>query len=254
MFNVILIVETFLAFVVAVVIHEMAHVGMAALLGDRTPVSRGRSTLSPRRQLAPIGTLVAVALSFSGLGLGWGKPLELDARRMRVGPNLGTILVAVAGPLVNAILGIGIIFGLRSLPGFTSLDAASNVCYGQFGVHMQQCLTHQVGQMGVVLRAEQLVFIFAVTNILIALVNIIPLQPLDGYLVLFALLPTRQAIAYRSWAPYMELILLVIFFVLPVIFQFIGIASFNPAAWLGGMAHTIAGRFTDGAYDFAVVM
>ncbi|HKB49069.1 MAG TPA: site-2 protease family protein, partial [Ktedonobacterales bacterium] len=64
-------------------------------------------------------------------------------------------------------------------------------------------------------RIEQFLFAFAVTNIVLALVNLIPLHPLDGYRVLFALLPNESAIAYRSYESYMEFSLLVLFFVLP---------------------------------------
>ena len=107
--NVIVVVETFIAFILAVVIHEAAHAATAALLGDTTLAARRRLSLNPRRQLSAIGVIVAIAQSFNlYAGLGWGKTLEVDARRLRVGPNLGTILVALAGPVVNAIIGIGV--------------------------------------------------------------------------------------------------------------------------------------------------
>ena len=100
--NAIVIVETFLAFVVAVTIHEAAHAGMAALLGDSSPLASGRLSLSPRRQMATIGTIAAIVFAFDYFGgLGWGRPVDVDARRLRVGPNFGLILVSLASPVVQ---------------------------------------------------------------------------------------------------------------------------------------------------------
>lgn len=237
--NVIVVLETFVAFVIAITVHGAAHTAVAALLGDSTGVARGRFSLRPGRQLAPIGTIVGLGLSFSTIGLGWGKPLDLDARRLRVGPNLGTILVAIAGPLVNALLGVGGAIALRYMPAHAELMLRYDMlCNSTIGLNLQQCLSPF--QPGYLLRIEQFVFIFAITNLAIALLNIIPLYPLDGYHVLFALLPTRQAIPFRNFAPYMELILLVIFFVLPVLLQFAGLPSINPAGLLFTFALNLA--------------
>src|SRR5215469_11062794 len=82
-------------------------------------------------------------------------------------------------------------------------------------------------QPGYLLRIDQFAFTFALTNLVLAIVNIIPLHPLDGYRVLFALLPSQQAVSFRRFEPYMELILLVIFFVVPYVFAFLNI-SFSP--------------------------
>lgn len=247
-FNVVVIVETFVAFVIALVLHEFAHAGMAALLGDNSQASRDRLTLAPRRQMTAIGTIVAIVLSYHFVGMGWGRPLEADARKLRVGANLGLILVAIAGPLLNAVIGVGLAFGLHAVPQYTQLLFASQHC-GNQGAGLQRCIDTLTGEPGAVLRVEQFLIIFAVTNIVIALLNVIPLHPLDGYHVLFALLPNRQAISYRNVAPYMELALLVIFFVLPVIFSFVGI-GLNPADALGGVANAIAVNITGGAFTF----
>jgi Zn-dependent protease len=248
--NVIVVVETFVAFVLAVVIHEAAHAAMAALLGDSTLATRRRLTLSPRRQLSPIGTIVAVAQSFNlYAGLGWGKTLDLDARRLRVGPNFGTILVALAGPVVNAVLGAAIAFGLHFIPGYNALNVATGECSGQGSV-LQTCLSHFADVSPVVLRLEQFAVIFAVTNILIALLNLAPLHPLDGYHILFALLPTSQAISYRNAAPYMELILLVLLFVVPYLAQIIQLPFLDPALWLTTLARKITTGLSGQAFDF----
>lgn len=250
--NAIVIVEAFLAFIVAVTIHEAAHAGTAALLGDSGPVAAGRLSFSPRRQMATIGTIVAVVFAFgsggftSG-GLGWGRPVDVDARRLRVGANLGVILVALAGPVVNALVGVGILFGLRAMPGFGSLDETYSRCGAFVGQSLQQCLAP--AQSAPVLRVEQFLFALAVASLALALINLIPLHPLDGYKIVFALLPTRPALRWRSYEPYMELMLLVIFFVIPVILSMVRIPMTPPGLFFldaaSSIANTIAGPVRD---------
>ena len=247
--NIILFVETFIAFVVAVTLHESAHSAAAAVLGDSSPAAAGRLSLAPRRQMAAIGTIVAIVFSFGLVpaGMGWGRPMDVDARRLRVGPNVGLILVALAGPVLNLVLGIGIALALPFVPGYQHLGPLLNSrCPAYvFDLHLQgellqSCLS--AAQQAYVLRIEQFAYVFAVSNIALALINIIPLHPLDGYKVLFALLPNRQAITYRDWEPYMELTLLVIFFVVPYILAFLTI-SFSPGQLIIGFAQQITDNF-----------
>jgi Zn-dependent protease len=234
--NTFLVVETFVAFVLAITIHEAAHATMASLLGDGSPRAAGRLSLAPARQMAAIGTIVAIVFSFAVVpaGLGWGRTVDVDARRMRVGPNAGLILVALAGLLTNLLLGLLIAFLLTLVPGYTAL--ASVRCHNSstplgLGQAVHLCLSS--AQPGVVLWAEQFAFTFALTNIVLALVNVIPLHPLDGYRVLYALLPGPQAVSIRRLEPYMELLLLVLFFVVPYVLGFLGI-PFSPGNLLIG--------------------
>ena len=245
--NIIIIVEAFLAFIVAITIHEAAHAAMAGILGDTSPAADGRLSLVPRRQMAAVGTITAIATSFHGFGtLGWGKSVDVDARRLRGGANFGTILIAIAGPLVNLGIGIGIAFGIRAIPSFSALSAAANRCapnvpgaFVPFGLTMQNCLA--TAQSPYLIRAEQFLVVLAVANIILALVNCIPLHPLDGYKVLYAILPTEQALRFRDLEPYMEVILLIIFFVVPYIARLVG-AAFSPSDLLIAEANNIIGN------------
>jgi Zn-dependent protease len=239
--NVIVVVETFVTFIIAVTIHEAAHAAMAALLGDSTPVSEGRLSFSPRRQMAAVGTIVAIVYSVGLLGgIGWGKPVSIDARRLRAGPNFGMFLVALAGPAVNLVLGLAAAFGLRLLPGYYRLDVAASDCgvgiipgaVAHVGLPLQACMSQvSQAQPGYLLRIDQFLFVFALTNFLIVLVNLIPLHPLDGYKILYALLPAEPAISLRRYEGYMEFALLVLFFVLPVVLSLFSI-PFSPAGYL----------------------
>ncbi len=227
--NVILMVETFVAFILAVTIHGAVQARVATMLGDSTSGLRGRLSLFPQQQLSAIGIIAGIVFSVTtvGAGIGWGKPLEIDARKLRIGPNIGTIVVALSGLVFNAILGVAILGLFHLLPNLDTFAHQASVCVdrGYIGGALQDCVQSVPGWA---LRIEQFFFIFALTNLAVAILNIIPLHPLDGYHVLFALLPTRQAIGWRNFAQWGELLLLVIFFVVPVILQFLNIA-FNPA-------------------------
>lgn len=252
LFNTLVIVETFVAFVIAVTLHEAAHAAMAALLGDGSPGGAGRLSVNPRRQMASIGTIVAATLCFgiplggAPVGLGWGKPVEVDTRRMRVGPDAGVFLVALAGPAFSLIMGLLFSIVLHFLPGYDSLSIFVNRCSVESGSTLQLCLSH--AQPIWQLRLEQFLFLLATTNILLALLNLIPLHPLDGYGMLFALLPNGPAVRFRDFQPYMEVALLVIFFLIPYLLSLVRLDALNPGFWLGQWSSALAARIAGGAY------
>ncbi|HEY7983459.1 MAG TPA: site-2 protease family protein [Ktedonobacterales bacterium] len=256
MINVALVLETLLAFVIVITLHESAHAAMAALLGDGMAVGDGRLSVNPARQVAPLGLLVAGVLAFAPTytGIGWGKPVRYDSTRLRVGPNVGTVLVALAGPLLNLLMGLAIALGLRYVPGYTRLIATTDLVSGRCsltfgGQALEHCLA--VVQPAWELRLEQFAIVLALTSLVVALVNVLPLYPFDGYKVLFALLPDAQAVAYRRWEPYMEAVVLAIFFVLPFLLGLLGI-GFNPAVALRALADVIFGRLSGGpGFNFA---
>lgn len=204
--NVILAIMIIVSFLVAVVIHECGHALMASLLGDPTPRNEGRLSLSLRTHLDPIGTVLAVILAFfpvlSGpVGLGWGKPVKSDAWKLRGGPNVGTFLVALGGPLTSLIVGIIFAFVLRFLlvPSLVSNVITAHIL--------------------------QLILVFASVNICLAIFNLIPLYPLDGYQILYTLLPSRQAVQFARSATYGPFIILAIIFLLPFLGQLSGLGG-----------------------------
>jgi len=136
----------------ALPVHEFAHAFTAVHLGDPTPRYQGRYTLNPLRHLDPIGALLIVLVGF-----GWAKPVQWNPRNIDIDPRLGSILVAVAGPLSNLALAV-ISLLLWRLLGENEMLAS-------------------------------LLFTFATINVLLFVFNLLPIPPLDGSHVLFALLP-----------------------------------------------------------------
>ena len=206
MINVVLAFMIIGCFLVAVIIHEYAHALTASLLGDSTPRTQGRQSLSLRAHLDPLGTLLCIILAFypilaGPIGLGWGKPVKTDPWKLRGGPNGGTLLVSLAGILTSLVLGLLVAFLIRFLP----LTSLSNP---------------------IAFRIVQLVIVFAAANIALALFNILPLYPLDGYQILYTLLPSRQALGFAKSAQYGPLIIIGILFLLPFLGQLTNTSGF----------------------------
>jgi Zn-dependent protease len=216
--NVLLALMVIVSFLIALPLHECGHALVASWLGDSTPRQEGRQSLSLRTHIDPVGTLMCVLLAFQpvlGVGLGWGKPVKLDVWKVRVGPNTGTLLVALAGPIFSLLIGMLAALVIRFLPAVLFAS--------QLAIHI-----------------PQLILVFASVNICLAIFNLIPLYPLDGYQILYTLLPSRQAVQFARSATYGPLIILALFFLLPFLAQLAGISSFflfqlPYYIWLGSM-------------------
>ncbi len=204
--NVVLALMVIGSFLVAIPLHESGHALMASILGDRTPREEGRLSLSLRSHIDPIGTLMCVLLAFQpglGVGFGWGKPVKADPWKMRVGANAGMLLVAWAGLIFSLLIGVLVAVLVRFVP-------------------IQMLVSP------VVVHVIQLLIVFASVNICLAIFNLFPLYPLDGYQILYTLLPSRQAVQFAKSAAYGPLIILALFFLLPFLAQVAspGLSSF----------------------------
>ncbi len=236
MINVLLALMIIGSFLAAIALHEFAHALAASWLGDRTPRDEGRQSLSLRTHIDPIGTLMCVVLAFqpifaSPLGLGWGKPVKPDPWKMRVGANTGVLMVAWAGPLFSLLIGLLSALLVRFLP----LSIYTNP---------------------ITVRLPQLLIVFASVNICLALFNLIPIYPLDGYQIVYSLLPSRQALKFAKSALYGPYIILAIFFLLPFLGRLAGIGTFPLFRlafyiWLGSVSlmALVVGPFP-GSLDF----
>jgi Zn-dependent protease len=193
------------SFLVAMIFHEMGHALFAAWLGDPTPRVEGRLSLALPSHINPLGTLLCVILAFfpvgSAVGLGWGNPVKADPWKLRGGPNAGTLIVALGGIITSLVIGGVFAVVLHFLP----LSLYAN---------------------HVIVRVPQLVAVFASVNICLAIFNLIPLYPLDGYQILYSVLPSRQAVTFSKTAAYGPFIILLLIFLLPFLGQITGLSEF----------------------------
>jgi Zn-dependent protease len=253
---------TFAAFVLAMGIRYAAQAFVAAMMGDGSPARDRRLTLNPARQLAPLGTMIALISAFPAqgflatsaipIGLGWGKPIRPNSLRLSAGPNTGLVLIGLSGIVVNLLIGSLAALLLALLP-IHAIDLGVATCATQFhGAPLQSCLSFW--QPAWALRLEQFVFVFASVNLLIGLLNIIPLFPLDGYHILFAFLPTNAAVSYRNNEFVQEMVLVGLLFFLPFLLQIIGAPpTLNPFYWLQVFSYSIIDLFTVPHYGDTLV-
>lgn len=178
-----------LPLIFAITAHEAAHGWVANKLGDRTARMLGRVTLNPLKHIDMIGTVLvpAVLLFFGGFIFGWAKPVPIDWRNLK-NIRRDAALVAVAGPCSNLLMAIfwAGIAKLGTLLIHQGLQSAVFLIY--------------VGMAGISI------------NLMLGLLNLIPIPPLDGSRVVSALLPPRLSIQYESIQSYGFMILLVLIF------------------------------------------
>ena len=146
----------------SVVIHEISHGFMAEYFGDKTARHAGRLTLNPLKHLDLFGSIILptlLVLSHSSFLFGWAKPVPYNPENLS-NRKWGTIWVATAGVLANFF--IAIIFGLliRFSLGFNFPDSF-------------YFITSTI----------------VVTNLVLAIFNLVPIPPLDGSKILFSFFP-----------------------------------------------------------------
>lgn len=147
------------AILVAITFHEYAHGKVAYLLGDKTAEYQGRLTLNPLAHLDPIGTLLLVVAGF-----GWAKPVQVNPMQFRGDKKKGMMLVGLAGPVMNLILGYLSATGLRLLTLSGYSGTAAGFLY-------------------------QFFYMLLFYNVVLAVFNLLPIPPLDGSKILIGLLP-----------------------------------------------------------------
>jgi len=148
--------------IMSVVIHEVSHGYAASFLGDQTARYQGRLTLNPLKHLDPFGSVILpilLAISQAGFIFGWAKPVPYNPYNLRPW-RWSEAVVALAGPFSNIVLAL--IFGIILRIGVSNDPAFINI-------------------------TSLIVFI----NILLAIFNLVPIPPLDGSKLLFALFPDK---------------------------------------------------------------
>ncbi|MFA5777169.1 MAG: site-2 protease family protein [Parcubacteria group bacterium] len=171
--------------VMSVVIHEVSHGLMAFRLGDPTAKYAGRLTLNPLKHLDWWGSFVVpliMILTF-GVGFGWAKPVPYNPYNLK-DQKKGPALVGLAGPLSN--IAVALFFGLiarfMQMNSLMKLDIIRNLLsrnYENLAINISGSLS----------SIFFLIFsMIVVINVFLAFFNLIPIPPLDGSKLLFAIL------------------------------------------------------------------
>jgi len=204
------IISRVIVLLIAFTIHELAHAVTADYLGDPTPRNSGRITLNPLKHLDPFGTLLLLIAGF-----GWAKPVMVNPMNMRGNPRTSMAIVAIAGPLSNiamAVLG-ALIFRL-GLVSYTAIPAS-----------------------GILPSPSYVLFEFVWINLILAFFNLIPVPPLDGSKILYAIMPAEFSRLVRPFEQYGFIILMMVVFVFPsVLNNLVGVPAETTLRFLLGLS------------------
>lgn len=173
----------------AITVHEVAHGWIARRLGDPTALMLGRLTLNPVKHIDPVGTLLVpgLLLLFSPFIFGWAKPVPVTSENLRH-PKRDMALVALAGPVANLLMAIL----------WACVIKVAATLGGQGGVAAEFII--YVGIAGITI------------NLILMVLNLLPIPPLDGGRVLSGLLPGPWSWRLDRLEPYGFPILLVLMF------------------------------------------
>jgi Zn-dependent protease len=182
------IVVWFLPVVFAITVHEVAHGWVAKKYGDNTAFMLGRLTLNPIKHTDLVGTIILpglLLLTGTGFIFGWAKPVPVDVRNFK-NPRHDMAIVALAGPLANLSMAIG-----------WALLARLGVIIDTDFISLPLIYT---GIAGISI------------NLVLALINLLPIPPLDGSRILTGILPDKLAWQYNQLERFGFIILLILLY------------------------------------------
>jgi Zn-dependent protease len=161
----------------AITLHEAAHGYAARHFGDMTAYQQGRISLNPLRHIDPVGTILLPLLTFlfGGILFGWAKPVPVNFAALRK-PKQDMLWVALAGPTANLLMAV-----------FWALLAKMA---WSFPENYFAAPLREMALMGIRI------------NVILLVLNLLPLPPLDGGRVAISLLPQRQAYKLAQIEPY----------------------------------------------------
>lgn len=179
-----LIAASILPILFAITLHEVAHGWVADIRGDHTARMMGRLTLNPIKHIDLLGTIILPIAFYvtTGFMFGWAKPVPVNSRYLK-NPKSDMALVAVAGPLSNIVM------------------ALFWACVAKLGLSLNLPISQALvtmGQIGIMV------------NLVLALLNLIPIPPLDGSRVVSAFLPPRISYLYDKVERFGFIILIIL--------------------------------------------
>ncbi|MCL2152114.1 MAG: site-2 protease family protein [Oscillospiraceae bacterium] len=197
---------------ICITFHELAHGFSAYALGDRTAKDMGRLTFNPVKHIDVFGLIMMVIFKF-----GWAKPVPVNMNNFKK-PKWHMALTAFAGPLSNIILAVIVLFIFWLV--YTPLSAFE---------------TNSVA--GIILS---MIYLTAYISVALAVFNLLPIPPLDGSKVLFALLPSS---GYRKLMQHER-------YGMIVLFAFLSIDSFLNMNIFGATIGQFTGKLFDSLLYF----
>lgn len=189
-------------------VHEMAHGYVAYRLGDPTAKNMGRLTPNPLAHLDPIGTLMIFLLGF-----GYAKAVPVNPYNFR-NPKTGMALTALAGPVSNLLMAVLAVGLYRLLSFFITSAYVNSILYWM------------------------LILVFASVNVGLAVFNLLPIPPLDGYRILSVILPDRWIYLIGRYENYLIILVMFLIFtgVLSAPISFVANFIFRGILMLFGLA------------------
>lgn len=208
--NILLIAQGMIILVLSIAVHEFGHAIVATWLGDDTPGRQGRVTLNPIAHADPLGTfilpLVSMVLAVQagqppGIGFGWGKPVEHNARNLtrKIRMAAGQALIALAGPSMNLFFG--------------TLIAAVHVALLRW-----QVIEPSRPISDALLMASGV-------NFLLLFFNLLPVPPLDGGWILTWATPYKYRRHLEHYQVYAPFVFMAVVFIPQLRFLFVWPAS-----------------------------
>ena len=170
----------------AITVHEASHGYAAKYFGDLTAERMGRITLNPLKHIDPIGTILlpALTLILGGVLFGWAKPVPVNFAGLR-NPKKDMLWVAAAGPASNFVMAIFWVFVLK---------------YAQIAPDYAAYFLLEMSKVGIMI------------NLVLMVLNLLPLPPLDGGRIAVSLLPMSLAVKLSRLEQYGFIILIVLLF------------------------------------------
>ncbi len=196
----------------AITLHEAAHGYVARHFGDMTAYQQGRISLNPLRHIDPIGTVLfpLLTLFLGGILFGWAKPVPVNFGALRH-PKKDMLWVAIAGPASNLAMALAWAFFYKIATLFPDNYFADPLAgMAEWGIRI---------------------------NVVLMVLNMLPLPPLDGGRVAVSLLPHRQAWQLSRIEPYgmFILIFLAVTSMLSLILSPLVNLSYRLISWLFGI-------------------